>query len=412
MINISTKMIVLWMLLASEYGHAATAFINGHWYQGSEFVAQTRFVEQGIFVAQPEEQISNIIDLQSGYVVPPLAEAHNHNLQNPWLAKQFGQQYIDAGIFYSLMMCGNAKAAATSRQILAQTPLQVAFASACISSSDGHPLRMALTPEEGQPRPQLTDIYDKSYIVVDTVDDIATKWPLIAASQADIVKLILVNSEDESRRGNEQFFGINGLKPEVVAPLTRFLQSKGLRVAAHVDSAADFSAAVNAGVDIIAHLPGYNWQGDYDEQVYTLRPADIALAAEQNIAVITTAGVSQLFKQSPATLAQVKAVQKTNLLNLKHAGVSLLIGSDRFDSNVLSELDYLEDLGVFSREELLSMLLTKTVQTIWPDRKLGQLTPGYQADFLVLAHNPLLDLSALRQIRLRVSAGQLVTEQQ
>lgn len=411
MFNIGTKMVVFWMLLASEYGHAAAAFVNGYWYQGSEFVAQTRYVEQGIFVAQPAEQISNIIDLQGGYVVPPLAEAHNHNLQNPWLAKQFGQQYIDAGIFYSLMMCGNAKAAATSRQILAQTPLQVAFASACISSSDGHPLRMALTPEEGQPRPQLTDIYDKSYIVIDTVEDITTKWPLIAASQADIVKLILVNSEDESRRGNEQFFGINGLKPEVVAPLTRFLQSKGLRVAAHVDSAADFSAAVNAGVDIIAHLPGYNWQGDYDKQVYTLRPADIALAAKQNIAVITTAGVTQLFKQSPAKLAQVKAVQKTNLLNLKRAGVSLLIGSDRFDSNVLSELDYLEELGVFSRAELLSMLLTKTVQTIWPDRKLGQLTPGYQADFMVLAHNPLLDLSALRQIRLRVSAGEPLAEQ-
>lgn len=397
-------------LVLSGYSYAATTFINGHWYQGTEFVAQTWHAEQGIFVEKPTEEIVNVIDLQGGYVVPPLAEAHNHNLQNPWLAEHFGKQYIDAGIFYSLMMCGNVKAAEASRQILAQTPLQVAFASACISSSDGHPLRMALAPEEGRPAPQPVDIYDKSYIVIDTIDDIAKKWPLIEAARADIVKLMLVNSEDESRRGKEQFFGINGLKPEVVGPLTSFLQDRGLRVAAHVDSAADFSAAVNAGVNIIAHLPGYNWQGDYDELVYLLQPSDIAVAAKRNIAVIATAGVAQLFKQSPEKLLQVKAVQNMNLLNLKRAGVPLLVGSDRFDSNVLSELDYLDGLGVFSREELLSMVLTKTVQAIWPDKRLGHLDAGYQADFLVLEQNPLLDLTALSQIRLRVSKGVVLSE--
>lgn len=386
--------------------HASTAFVNGYWYQGSQFVQQTMYVENGFFVSSPPATIGKVVDLGGGFVIPPLAEAHNHNLQNPWLAERFSKQYLKAGIFYSLMMCGNKDAADASRNILAATVLDVAFASACISSSDGHPLRMALAVEDGQPAPQLAQIYDKSYIVMDSVDDISLKWPLVEAARADIVKLILVNSEDPKRRGDARFFGINGLKPELVEPLTSFLHKKGLRVAAHVDSAADFAVAVKAGVDIVAHLPGYNWQDDYDQSTYLLDPDIVSLAAARGIKVIATAGVAQLFKQKSERAEEIRATQKLNLQRLKDAGVSVLLGSDRFDKNILSEIYYLDELALYSRTELLDMAVTKTVSAIWPAKKYGQLKPGYQADFLVLEENPLTRLQALETIRLSFAAGQ------
>ncbi|GHG58953.1 hypothetical protein GCM10010919_01060 [Alishewanella longhuensis] len=408
MIKMLLSTLLVIMFFSSDKVNAATAFINGHWYQDSHFVKQTMYVENSVFVKHPSASISKVVDLRGGFVVPPLAEAHNHNLQNPWLAERFSNQYIQSGIFYGLMMCGNKDATEASRNILASTNLKVAFASACISSSDGHPLRMALTVEEGQPVPLPIEIYDKSYIVIDDIDDILLKWPLIEASRPDIVKLMLVNSEDESRRGNKRFFGINGLKPEVISPLTAFLHENGLRVAAHVDSAADFALAVKAGVDIIAHLPGYNWPESYRADTYLLDKEVIALAGQSGTKVIATAGVTALFNHTPERKEEIISIQKSNLQRLKAAGVPILVGSDRFDSDVRSELYYLESLGVFSREELLHMAVTATVQAIWPDEKLGKLIEGYQADFLVLAVNPLLGLNAFEQIQLKVAKGELL----
>jgi imidazolonepropionase-like amidohydrolase len=73
---------------------------------------------------------------------------------------------------------------------------------------------------------------------------------------------------------------------------------------------------------------------------------------------------------------------------LKAAGVPILVGSDEFNQDVLPEVFVLRDLGVFSSAELLNMVTRDTAQDIFPGRKLGRLSEGYEADFLVLDRDP------------------------
>ena len=47
------------------------------------------------------------MDLRGQVLVPPLAEAHNHNLQTAWGWQQFAQRYLDEGVFYAAMLCGD-----------------------------------------------------------------------------------------------------------------------------------------------------------------------------------------------------------------------------------------------------------------------------------------------------------------
>jgi len=179
-----------------------------------------------------------------------------------------------------------------------------------------------------------------------------------------------------------------------------------VRVIAHTESAADFQTAVHAGVDAIAHLPGYHWWPGKTAADYRLADSAIAAAAKAKVAVMTTTSVSTLFAIPADQLAAVRSLQQDNLRRLKQAGVTLLAASDRFDANVLTEINYLDSLSLFNRAELLQMLTQDTARFIFPNRNIGRLQNGYEASFVTVLANPLQDLSSLSQVQLRVRQGQ------
>ncbi|EPE0461775.1 hypothetical protein [Pseudomonas aeruginosa] len=403
---------LLWMFgfgIFSWVAEAATELQHGLWYQQGQFVAQTWYEVDGKLTRNKPAQIRQTLDLNGGYVVPPFAEAHNHNLQNPWLVQNFHQRYLQDGVLYGLMMCGNHGNDQATKQALAQLPMSIDSVGACISSSDGHPLRLAVKAAPGQPDLQPAQVYDSAYIVMDTPADIAKKWPLFKDTKARWVKIILVHSEQPQRRTDKQLFGLNGLAPEVVRPLVSFLHQQGLKVTAHVESAADFALAVEAGVDLIAHLPGYQWWQGYAPALYRLSDASIAMAAQKQIAVIATAGISAVFYQKEQDkLPAVQALQRDNLQRLKQAGVQVLVGSDRFDANVLAEVNYLQQMGVYSNAELLQLLVSDTPRFLFPGRAIGALAEGHEANLLVLHDNPLKNWQALSDIQLRMWQGKVI----
>lgn len=98
-------------------------------------------------------------------------------------------------------------------------------------------------------------------------------------------------------------------------------------------------------------------------------------------------------------------MQVDNLRTQRDAGVTLMIGSDRGELNVVDELFYLEGLGVFGTAELLRMVTMDTPRAIFPGRDLGRLQPGTEASFVVLDADPLVDLGNIGAIHQRVKQG-------
>lgn len=405
--------IALIALAASGSAPAAKAttaltveYRNGRWFDGQGFPHGTWYAVGGVLTQQRPPRIDRFHDLQGRYVLPPLAEAHNHNLQNAWGVQNFHDRYIAEGVQYAAMLCGSAQSAQAARQALAGAPIDVLQASACISSSDGHPLAMARRNPDGTLAP-VEEVHDRAYIVMDTVADIERKWPLVRAARPDLVKAILVHSERPERRVDARFHGYNGLVPELLAPLVRKAHDEGLRVVAHVESAADFSIAVAAGVDIIAHLPGYQFWEGHGEADYRLDDKAIALAARRKIPVVATANAAALLAgEDEAKLARVQALQKENLRRLIAAGVPLAIGSDRFDATTRAEFDYLAGLQVMPMSQLLQAAVEFTPALLFPQRRIGRIAEGYEANFLVLDADPIRDPDALQRIHLKVKRGQ------
>jgi imidazolonepropionase-like amidohydrolase len=84
--------------------------------------------------------------------------------------------------------------------------------------------------------------------------------------------------------------------------------------------------------------------------------------------------------------------------------VRLAIGSDNVRDSSAGEVEYLHSLGVFDNLTLLR-LWTQTSKTIFPDRRVGELTEGFEATFLALEGDPIADFQNFRRIRMRFANG-------
>lgn len=64
--------------------------------------------------------------------------------------------------------------------------------------------------------------------------------------------------------------------------------------------------------------------------------------------------------------------------------MTLAIGSDSYQSNAVAEVANLQAIGAFSAPELLRLWIDTARASIFPDRRIGRLEAGYEANFLVL----------------------------
>lgn len=383
-------------------------FRNGLWFDGQEFVERTMYTRYGVFVDSPSAPVDSVIDLDGKWIVPPFAEAHNHNVE---AGNGFGDlvdRYLSAGVFYVKNPNVLPSGVIPIRDAVNRpTGIDVTFAYGGVTGSGGHPIGVVRRNvrrgvwEEGQGEGAF-------YYAVDDTADLRQKWPALLAHRPDFVKVYLLYSEEYERRADDSsFVGHRGLDPELLPAIVERAHGAGLRVTAHVETAADFRNALRAGVDEIGHLPGFrgNEENRFPEpERFRLDESDARQAARQKTVVVTTLGDFE--GAAPDSTAEAaRRVFRHNLRLLRKHGVRLAVGSDSYESVGVSEALQLHNLGVFTNRELLKMWVETTPATIFPERKLGRLEPGYEASFLVLGGNPLRSFTAVGDVRLAVKRG-------
>lgn len=385
---------------------------NARWFDGQGFQKGTLYVVDGKFTKARPKRIHRRLELRDQYLIPPLAEGNNHNLQSAWGVQNFGQRYLQDGVFYAAMQCGDPESVGSARPLLNQPDsVDVTFTTACVTSSDGHPLAPLLAQPvgEGQPPRQVGDFADRQLLLVDTPEQAARKWPLVAPRKTDWLKIILAYSDRPELRGTPEALGRLGLSPDTAAELVRIAHKDQLPVSAHVETAADFKAALEARVDQIGHVPGYfAGFGDAPER-FRLDENAARQAASQKTQVLTATVANTLFPMSDEQRLGLRQVLAENLRLLREAGALLLLGSDNFPGTSLAELHHLASLEVFSPAELLKMASITTPRALFPKRRLACFDEGCEASFLVLVTNPLEDLHVLDKPLMRIKQGRLLT---
>ncbi len=416
--------------------------VSGRWFDGREFQESTFYTDDGRLTKTKPAAVHERIDLKGGYVVPPFGEAHNHNVEGPWTLDAVVARYLHDGVFY--VKNPNSIREFTARiapRINKPGSIDVVFANAGLTSSGGHPVPLyEQVLRESRYRAVIGEVppgwfNDRGYVVIDRADDLQRKWSGVAAGKPDFIKVFLAHSEDRASQGHgDGLHGRRGLDPELVPLIVARAHQAGLRVAAHVETAADFRLALSAGVDEMAHVPGWFLAPTDQDSRMLLTEEDARLAAKAGVIVTTTTvamkpaegGHGQHashaaypdphgthrqgdhgFSMEAAVWQRAEAVQIHNLRLLHRHGVTLAIGSDHAETS-LAEAQHLHELGVFDNLTLLKLWCENTPRSIFPDRKIGSLKEGYEASFLVLRDHPLERFEAVTQIAQRMKQGHIV----
>ena len=414
-------------------GSDSYAFINGRWFDGRGFQPATWYSVQGRLTRTPPQGRVETVDLSGLFVVPPFGEAHNHNVEGPWNVQAVVERYLKDGVFY-VKNPNNVRDFAVQIRSAVNHPASIdaTFAHAGLTGRGGHPVALyedVLRTSRYEPVIGAIErgwFENRSYIVLDTDADLETKWPLITSGRPDFLKVYLVHSEDEAATGTSgQSQQRSGLHPRLVSQIVARAHAAGLQVTAHVETAADFRQAVRAGVDELAHVPGWLVTSAADGESVRLTEADARLALERHVRVVTTAVAGSAMPSVPghhphghhgghatgmsdhhpaAPDGDRLQILKDNLALLHRAGVRVVVGSDHAETS-LAEVMQLDRLHLFDNLTLLKMWCEDTPASIFPGRRIGRFDEGYEASFVALAGNPVEDFSQVQRIVRRFKQG-------
>ncbi len=384
-----------------------SALINGMWFKGKSFDSQTVYSVDGRFTFKKPARVHRTLDLAGTWIVPPFGEGHNHNIGTgveDWDKKAI-QKYLADGVFY-VKIQGNLPLTDEMKRRLPinrRDSVDVVFAQGSLTATEGHPTRLveSLLGRGYYPGYTKEALKDHRYFTIDSEAELEKKWPLILSLRPDFIKTFLLFSDEfEKRKGDSTYFGLKGLDPRLLPKIVEKAHANNLRVSTHVMNAADFHHAVVAGVDEVAHVPLIG--------LTPIGAEDAKLAARRGIVVVTTCAIVPNISPRALREADVPEVLKTQLANLKllrENGVPLAIGSDTVTDSSIKEIEYLQGLGIFDNLTLLKLWTETTAKAIFPKRKIGALSEGYEANFLALEGNPIEDLQNVRKIKTRFKQG-------
>lgn len=221
---------------------------------------------------------------------------------------------------------------------------------------------------------------------------------------ADWVKIFATTGSADDLTG-EQIFSY----PELKAA-TETAHAAGLRVAVHSYGSSAVADALNAGVDSIEHPVGLS-----DEL--------IAQWAQTNTVYVPTIDHNRYYADHRGEYGYDEEIERNlrdfvqrnvdTLRKVHAAGIPVAMGSDAvmtgFGENT-RDLEWFAEAGLSTREAIRAATVNGA-RLLGQDRFLGRLQPGFAADIVAVAGNPLEDIRALtRNVRWVMKGGRIVSD--
>ena len=401
--------VLLSQLIAAQAVTKNYEFRNGSWFNGTAFVPGTWYANKGLLTRKAPSKVDSVIDLQQRWVVPPMGDAFCSSVADNSAAANTAKMYFDEGVFY-LQILGNTqegRAAATPVLNRPGAPDAV-FANGALTCTLGYPFTRYEGPANGvKGQQKIAERYDfvkqqrkmlgNGYWFVDSKETLDRDWDKIKAQKPGVISIYLVDSE--TKGGKES----GGLTADAAKAIIKKAHKSNLRVIAHISTPADVRLGLKLDVDGFANLPGSNWDGVGDSTRFELNDDDLKKLAKKKTPV------SPLFSHAQASgnSALVQRWQARTLNRLFDNGVNVVIGSDDPQRTIRAELNYWCSFPALNTPAVLKVLCENTPRAIFPNRKIGKLDEGYEANFLVLSDNPLQNLLKIRLSAFKVKGGQL-----
>lgn len=371
---------------------------------GETFLERDLLVADGRIVEGAEPD--SIIDVSGRWIVPAFGDAHQHTFGTEYSRYYLGD-FVRAGVLYGLDLTNPATDGMEMQRLGAadSLPMDLAFSHGGFSRLAGSRPHPATVMESlyGDDDPNTWSLEGDAYWSLDSVADVDRVWPEFRAQGSDVVK-VYVMAMGEGPEGCGY-----GLCPDVLAAVVERAHGDGLRVFAHVNTSTDVEAALDAGVDALAHLPLGNDGIDADRADRLILDDDLVAEIGRRELVVTPTSHLLLGDAEgfPADTLQAELdLQRRELRALVEAGARIALSGHDWQVTSRREAEYLVTYDLLDPATVLEAWAGETPRSIFPDREVGHLGPGAEATFLILGGDPIADFSAVRDIELRVRRGE------
>lgn len=234
------------------------------------------------------------------------------------------------------------------------------------------------------------------------------------ARKCDLVKLFITGGVFDAEKEGEP--GVLRMSPEIAAAAVDEAHKLGMATAAHIESAEGVRVGLEAGVDTIEHGAD-------------LTPELIALFEENGVgrksSLTCTVSPALPFVELDPEKTHSTAIQKVNgdivYKGIVHAaqaaleaGIPVGLGTDSACPYVTHydmwrEVVYFERIVGAPRKLALHTATLGNARILGLGDETGSIEVGKAADLIVLDENPLENLEALRQVKMVMARGKLVS---
>ena len=251
-------------------------------------------------------------------------------------------------------------------------------------------------------RPEVNELLDSGFTCTGVVE-CAAKVRLASQNGSDVIKITATGGVlSQQGRGLEAHFTFEEMKA-----IADTAHSLGLKVMAHAHGARGIEQAARAGIDTIEH-------GTY------LDEAAAKVMRENGTVLIPTLmaleGVSEGLGKgvyTPVVEDKIRAVQPLMASLVKRArqyGVTVAFGTD---AGVYQHGRNAEELGLMKKQgmsdrEVLASATTGAARVLGMESSIGRLAPGYSADIIAVAGNPLADVTVLEKVDFVMVRGRVI----
>jgi imidazolonepropionase-like amidohydrolase len=237
-----------------------------------------------------------------------------------------------------------------------------------------------------------------------------------------------VDTVDEARRAARELLesGADGLKayvyspsgapntpvmrPELIRAIVEEAHAEGKPVFAHPENPKGLRAAIDGGVDVLAHTVEIG--GPWDrETIDAMCRAHVALVPTLRLYQIGAARQGR--KVDPSAPEHVATCGVFDQLrDFSAAGGRVLFGTD---VGFFEDLDMSEEFRLMSRagldwKAILASLTINPAAQFDVARFTGRIAPGFDADLVVLAADPATDVMAFSKVRYTIRNGKVLYE--
>jgi len=225
-----------------------------------------------------------------------------------------------------------------------------------------------------------------------------------ARAGADLIKLDVSGGVlSQQARGLEQQF-----TDEELGAIIGTAHGLGMRVAAHAHGPSGILAAAHAGVDSIEHG---TFADDAGLRLMRQRGVFLTPTLMASVGVRERLEAGQLSAESAAKAREYLERVGDVVRRAHRLGVPIAFGTDAgvfAHERANEEFALLVTLGGLTPAEAIAAATTSAARLLGLQDEIGALDVGYAADMIVVAGDPLADVTALQHVTLVIHGGRVV----